>query len=218
VEIVYLHSVEVLQALPLPIEDGIVYLVPAPTPERAPPAQPDLCGTSASGSPRPSTHPRFLTTFWPGPHAGSTGLARTLPEPLSPPQVSDFSSTPKGPRFILASWHTAAASLHDLLLFLTQPRDRLIGDPGPRSIPGQPTLASVRVRLDYPHICSGPVRPGPGPDRADYARILLGQARRAHGSRAPADLTRPTRPGPDSNKPGSLTAAGLRPGPTRPGA
>ena len=65
------------------------------------------------------------TTLCPGPHAGSTGLARTLPKPLSSPQVLGFSCTSAGPRFSLAAQHTAAASQHRLLLLLTQPRDRL---------------------------------------------------------------------------------------------
>ena len=65
------------------------------------------------------------TTLCPGPHAGSTGLARTLPKPLSSPQVLGFSCTSAGPRLSLAAQHTAAASQHRLLLLLTQPRDRL---------------------------------------------------------------------------------------------
>ena len=87
-------------------------------------------------------------TLWPGPHAGSTGLARTLPKPLSSTQVLGFFSTLYGPRNSLAAQHTAAASQHRLLLLPTQPRDRLVGIPGLRSSPGQPTLASVRARID----------------------------------------------------------------------
>ena len=88
------------------------------------------------------------TTLWPCPHAGSTSLARTLPKPLSSSQVLGFFSTLAGPQNSLAAQHTATPSQHRLLLLLTQPRDRLIGDPGLRSSPRQPTLASVRARLD----------------------------------------------------------------------
>ena len=49
-------------------------------------------------------------TLWPGPHAGSTGLARTPPKPLSSTQVLGFFSTLAGPRNSLAAQHTAAAS------------------------------------------------------------------------------------------------------------
>ena len=107
-------------------------LPPSPSPTPPPPSSSSL-QTFAFTSLRlwfargPSGPPMAgsSTTLCPGPHAGSTGLARTLPKPLSSPQVLGFSCTSAGPRFSLAAQHTAAASQHRLLLLLTQPRDRL---------------------------------------------------------------------------------------------
>ena len=118
------------------------------------------------------------TTLCPGPHAGSTGTARTLPKPRARPSATlALLSTPGLP--ILASGGLGSSALH--------PR---FAHSGLRR--GSDLLASHRLHSNSVSPArprqpgSGPGRLGPEPDRAGKARTRLRKARCAHGSRAPA--------------------------------
>jgi hypothetical protein len=157
------------------------------------------------------------TTLCPGPHAGSTGTARTLPKPRARPSATlALLSTPGLP--ILASGGLGSSALH--------PR---FAHSGLRR--GSDLLASHRLHSDSVSPArprqpgSGPGRLGPEPDRAGKARTRLRMARCAYGSRVPGSAhlgtgrpgparpgTGPGRlgPGPTSTSPGSPKAAGPR--------